>query len=140
MGRHSNLLLLDEQRRIIALGRQVRDHQSRVRPLSTGDSYSPPPMLQGLAPDPTEGFERWKERLSLLPIPLRKALQQTYQGISPALALQLAGDHLNTPVDSLDALHPGETPRLGNDRRSPPPGRTAHARACLLYTSPSPRD
>ena len=31
MGRHSNLLLLDEQRRIIALGRQVRDHQSRVR-------------------------------------------------------------------------------------------------------------
>ena len=105
MGRHSNLLLLDEQRRIIALGRQVRDHQSRVRPLSTGDSYSPPPMLQGLAPDPTEGFERWKERLSLVPIDLRKALQQTYQGISPALALQLAGDHLNTPVDSLDAHH-----------------------------------
>ena len=105
MGRHSNLLLLDEQRRIIALGRQVRDHQSRVRPLSTGDSYSPPPMLQGLAPDPTEGFERWKERLSLVPIALRKALQQTYQGISPVLALQLAGEHLNTPVDSLDAHH-----------------------------------
>ena len=103
MGRHSNLLLLDEQRRIIALGRQVRDHQSRVRPLSTGDSYSPPPMLQGLAPDRTEGFERWKERLSLVPIPLRKAFQQTYQGISPALAEQLAGDNLNTPVDSLDS-------------------------------------
>ena len=62
-------------------------------------------MLQGLAPDPTEGFERWKERLSLVPIALRKALQQTYQGISPALALQLAGEHLNTPVDSLDARH-----------------------------------
>ena len=62
-------------------------------------------MLQGLAPDPTEGFERWKERLSLVPITLRKALQQTYQGISPALALQLAGNHLNTPVDSLDARH-----------------------------------
>ena len=105
MGRHSNLLLLDEQRRIIALGRQVRDHQSRVRPLSTGDSYSQPPMLQGLAPDRSEGFERWKERLSLVPVPLRKALQQTYQGISPALAQQLAGDHVNTPVDSLDARH-----------------------------------
>jgi predicted ribosome quality control (RQC) complex YloA/Tae2 family protein len=60
-------------------------------------------MLQGLAPDRTEGFERWKERLSLVPIPLRKAFQQTYQGISPALAGQLAGDHVNTPVDSLDA-------------------------------------
>ena len=103
MGRHSNLLLLDEQRRIIALGRQVREHQSRVRPLSTGDAYSPPPTLQGLAPDQTESFERWQERLSLLPIPLRKAFQQTYQGISPALAAQLAGDNLNTPVDSLGA-------------------------------------
>ncbi len=103
MGRHSNLLLLDEQRRIIALGRQVRDHQSRVRPLSTGDAYSPPPTLQGLAPDQTEGFQRWQERLSLVPIPLRKAFQQTYQGISPALAAQIAGDNLNTPVDRLDA-------------------------------------
>ena len=103
MGRHSNLLLLDEQRRIIALGRQVRDYHSRVRPLSTGDQYSPPPTLQGLAPDRSEGFERWQERLSLLPIPLRKAFQQTYQGISPALAAQLAGDNLNTPVDSLNA-------------------------------------
>jgi len=103
MGRHSNLLLLDEQRRIIALGRQVREHQSRIRPLSTGDAYTPPPTLQGLAPDRTEGFERWQQRLSLVPIPLRKAFQQTYQGISPALAAQLAGDDLNSPVDSLDA-------------------------------------
>ena len=102
MGRHSNLLLLDEQRRIIALGRQVREHQSRVRPLSTGDSYSPPPTLQGLAPDRTESFERWQARLSLVPIPLRKAFQQTYQGISPALAAQLAGDNLNKPVDTLE--------------------------------------
>ncbi len=102
MGRHSNLLLLDEQRRIIALGRQVRDHQSRIRPLSTGDAYTPPPTLQGLAPDRTEGFERWQQRLSLVPIPLRKAFQQTYQGISPALAAQLAGDDLNSPVDSLN--------------------------------------
>ena len=33
MGRHSNLLLLDQRRQVIALGRQVRDHQSRVRPI-----------------------------------------------------------------------------------------------------------
>ena len=50
MGRHSNLLLLDERQRVIAIGRQVRDHQSRVRPISTGDSYAPPPPLQARAP------------------------------------------------------------------------------------------
>ena len=102
MGRHSNLLLLDEQRRIIALGRQVRDHQSRVRPISTGDDYCPPPPLQGDRPDSKERFERWQERLSLIPIPLKQALQQTYQGISPALATQLAGNWLSTSVDQLE--------------------------------------
>ena len=103
MGRHSNLLLLDEQRRVIAPGRQVRDHQSRIRPISTGDDYCPPPPLQGHRPDKTERFERWQERLSLIPIPLKKALQQTYQGISPALATQLAGSWLTTSVDQLKA-------------------------------------
>ena len=102
MGRHSNLLLLDEQRQLVALGRQVRDHQSRVRPIGTGDSYLPPPPLQGQAPSSTEGFERWRERLLLLPIPLRKALQQAYQGISPPLARQLAGERLTTSVDQLE--------------------------------------
>ena len=102
MGRHSNLLLLDEQRQVVALGRQVRDHQSRVRPIGTGDSYLPPPPLQGQAPSSTEGFERWRERLLLLPIPLRKALQQAYQGISPPLARQLAGERLTTSVDQLE--------------------------------------
>ena len=110
MGRHSNLLLLDQERRVIALGRQVRDHQSRVRPISTGDLYGPPPALQGHPPSSEESFERWRDRLSLLPLPLRKALQQTYQGISPPLARQLAGQQLNTPVNELtssawQALH-----------------------------------
>ena len=94
MGRHSNLLLLDEQRQVVALGRQVRDHQSRVRPIGTGDAYLPPPPLQGQAPSSTEGFERWRDRLRLLPLPLRKALPQAYQGISPPLARQLAGELL----------------------------------------------
>ena len=103
MGRHSNLLLLDQERRVIALGRQVRDHQSRVRPISTRDLYAPPPALQGHPPSSDESFERWRDRLRLLPLPLRKALQQTYQGISPPLARNLAGLESNTPVDELSS-------------------------------------
>ena len=57
-----------------------------------------------------EGFERWRDRLSLVPLPLRKALQQTYQGISPSLTQQLAGQLTETPVQELlseswEALH-----------------------------------
>ena len=102
MGRHSNMLLLDAQRQIIALGRQVRDHQSRVRPIGTGDLYTPPPSLQGQPPQQHESYQRWRERLTLLPLSLKKALQQTYQGISPPLVRQLAGSNLHRPVQELD--------------------------------------
>ncbi len=94
MGRHSNLVLLDSKKKIITLGRQIRNHQSRVRPLSTGDLYISPPCLQGIVPSTKEPFERWKRRLCLLPISLKKALIESYQGISPALALQLAGEEI----------------------------------------------
>lgn len=92
MGRHSNLFLLDEQRRVVAAARQVRQQQSRLRPIGTGDPYSPPPPLSGQPPARSESFESWQRQLCLLPLPLLKALQSAYQGISPALALQLAGD------------------------------------------------
>ena len=89
MGRHSNVLLLDDQKRITAIARQVRQHQSRVRPLSSGDPYIPPPSLQSLPPSSEEPFEQWKRRLTLVPVNLGKALRETYQGISPSLTKQL---------------------------------------------------
>ncbi|CAI8349617.1 MAG: Uncharacterised protein [Cyanobium sp. ARS6] len=89
MGRHSNVLLLDEQQRITAIARQVRQHQSRVRPLSSGDPYIPPPSLQNLPPSLEEPFEQWQRRLTLVPLGLGQALRDTYQGISPALTRQL---------------------------------------------------
>jgi predicted ribosome quality control (RQC) complex YloA/Tae2 family protein len=105
MGRHSNLFLLDEQGLVVATGRQVREHQSRLRPIGTGDAYSPPPPLQGAIPELEEPFERWQLRLSLLPEPLSKALMGSYRGISPALRNQLmlqAGLDGQTPVHFLE--------------------------------------
>ncbi len=92
MGRHSNLLLLNQEKEVITLGRQIKKNQSRLRPIGTGDIYVAPPPLRGIKPNHEESFESWKERLSLLPITLEKALQQSYQGISPSLALQLTGE------------------------------------------------
>ena len=94
MGRRSNLFLLDERRRVVAAGRQVRPEQSRLRPIGTGDPYSPPPPLAGEPPRSEESLDDWRRRLSLVPLPLQRALQDAYQGISPGLARQL--------VDGLD--------------------------------------
>jgi len=89
MGRHSNLFLLDEQRRIVALGRQVRPDQSRLRPIGTGDAYRPPPSMAGEPPRRLESQESWRRRLSMVPVSLKQALLQAYQGTSPALIRQL---------------------------------------------------
>ncbi len=89
MGRHSNLFLLDEQRRVIALGRQVRSDQSRRRPIGTGDAYGPPPSMAGEPPRRLESQESWRRRLTLVPVSLKRALLEAYQGTSPALVRQL---------------------------------------------------
>ncbi len=91
MGRHSNVLLLDHQRRVITLGRQVRENQSRLRPIGTGDIYIQPPPLKGIEPKQKESLKLWKERLCLIPTStFKNALQESYQGISPSLAMQIA--------------------------------------------------
>ena len=89
MGRHSNLLLLDADRQVVALARQVKPQQSRLRPIGTGDPYQPPPPLAGEPPRLEENFASWQRRLRLVPLPLQQALRDAYQGISPALLRQL---------------------------------------------------
>ena len=89
MGRHSNLLLLDADRQVVALARQVKPQQSRLRPIGTGDPYQPPPPLAGEPPHLEESFGSWQRRLRLVPLPLQQALRDAYQGISPSLLRQL---------------------------------------------------
>ncbi|MFN9871710.1 MAG: NFACT family protein [Cyanobacteriota bacterium] len=119
MGRHSNLFLLDEERRVISLARQVRADQSRLRPIATGDTYTAPPAAAGEPPRRSESEASWRRRLSLLPLPLGEALRRAYQGIGPALARQLlegpgageagadsmAAELLERPVAGLEEAH-----------------------------------
>jgi len=112
MGRHSNVFLLDDQGRVVSLARQVREQHSRLRPITSGSFYGRPPALQSDPPSLSESQERWRRRLQLVPVTLRQALQQTYQGISPALALQLAAGAqepapvlLARRVDTLSQAH-----------------------------------
>jgi len=116
MGRHSNLFLLDAERRVIAAARQVKPSQSRLRPIATGDPYSPPPPLSGEPPRLGSSQADWLRRLTLQPLPLGQALRQAYQGISPALVGQLlaglpSGPSPATPVAAID---PGQWQVLWN--------------------------
>ena len=43
MGKHSNIFFLDNNKKIIAVGKQINSNQSSFRIISTGSIYSEPP-------------------------------------------------------------------------------------------------
>ena len=90
MGRHSNLLLLDENDRILEATRHVNPEMSRVRQIQPGMTYLPPPAQDKLDPGTVTAGELYA-RLSAMPgEKLSRALADTVTGLSRASAEELA--------------------------------------------------
>jgi len=102
MGRHSNILLLDRTNKVITLGKQIKDNQSRLRPIGTGDIYTSPPPLKGIVPKSSESFNSWRNNICLVPSTFKNCLKNTYQGISPALTLQIASNDYDEALNIIN--------------------------------------
>ena len=102
MGRHSNIFLLDKSGKVITLGKQIKASQSRLRPIGTGDIYTSPPPLKGLLPKYSESFNSWKENICLVPSTFKNSLKDTYQGVSPALTLQIASNNYDDAIEIIN--------------------------------------
>nr|AHF25187.1 fibronectin-binding A domain-containing protein [uncultured bacterium Contig87] len=90
MGRHSNLVLLDENGKILEATRHVNMEMSRVRQIQPGMTYAPPPPQDRLGPDDWSA-EKLYARLSALPEGrLEKALGDSITGLSRVSAEELA--------------------------------------------------
>ena len=99
MGRHSNLLLLDENDKILEATRHVNPEMSRVRQIQPGMTYVPPPAQDRLDPG-TLTAEELYEKLSKaedLSVPaggahklFSAALADSVTGLSRAAAEELA--------------------------------------------------
>ena len=90
MGRHSNLLLLDENSRILEAVRHVNPEMSRIRQIQPGMTYLPPPPQDRLSPEEITG-ENLFARLNALPEgSFAKALAETVTGLSRVAAEELA--------------------------------------------------
>ncbi len=89
MGKHSNIFYLDNNQKIIAVGKQINSNQSSFRVVCTGSIYSDPPTNIKKEPSPNESYEEWKESISSVPESLKYCLINTYQGVSPILTKQL---------------------------------------------------
>ena len=111
MGKYSNAILTTADGTIVTAAHQVSAQQSRVRPIQTGDRYSAPPKLTEATPQPTESFDRWWERVSLIPGPISRQLLKTYRGLSSPLVKSLL------TAAEIDPQQPVETLELAGQRR-----------------------
>ena len=107
MGRHSNLLLVDESGRIRDAVKRVTPKMSRVRPIFPGNDYVPPPPQNKLDPrnvgpsDLLDAAAEDKRNLS-------RWLVGTFQGVSPLIATELiyrAGINPGLSPEQLSVAH-----------------------------------
>lgn len=90
MGRHSNLMLVDGENRILEAARHVNADMSRVRQIQPGLPYLPPPAQDKLAPETCKA-EVLAQKLRVQgDVPLHKALGQCIAGLSGPAAKELA--------------------------------------------------
>ena len=90
MGRHSNLLLLDENGRILEAVRHVNPEMSRIRQIQPGMAYLPPPPQDRLSPDDVTCESLLARLAACSEDDFSRALAQAVTGLSRVAAEELA--------------------------------------------------
>lgn len=104
MGRHSNLMLLDEDGRILEAARHVSADMSRVRQIQPGLPYLPPPAQDKIAPEDADAENLLAKLEAQGDVPLQKALAASVSGLSNPAAKELAYRVLPAECDRTDNL------------------------------------
>ncbi|MEL6501811.1 MAG: NFACT family protein, partial [Cyanobacteria bacterium J06623_1] len=112
MGKYSNVILTDSEQQIITPARQISSAQSSVRPIQTGQRYEVPPAMTGTAPKLAETYQRWQERVSLVPGQLKRQLLKSYRGLSPRVATEIAIAAGLSPQQKTDTLQESDWQEL----------------------------
>ena len=102
MGRHSNLMLLDENGRVLEATRHVGIDMSRVRQIQPGLPYLPPPGQDKLDPETMNAAELAERLRREGDVPLKKALAASVSGLSMQAAAELAYRVLSAGGDRTD--------------------------------------
>ena len=107
MGRHSNLMLLDGNGRILEAAKHVNAEMSRVRQIQPGMAYEAPPAQDRLSPEGLTGEALLEKIREQGDIPFRKALAGAVTGLSFPAAQEIARRVLapgeENPEDPADA-------------------------------------
>lgn len=105
MGKHSNIILLNDDRTIADSIKHISANISSVREVLPGRIYFLPQTTEKKNPLDTD-YESFHKSIQETPLPLSKAIYTNYTGISPLFSEELcarSGLDGNRPFDSLDA-------------------------------------
>ena len=115
MGRHSNLILVDGQGRIIDAARHVNQDMSRVRQIQPGLAYAPPPGQDKLPPEDATAERLLPYLEQYASLPLAKALGQSLTGFSMPAARELCCRLTGSAQGTLTAAELPEAARRAAD-------------------------
>jgi predicted ribosome quality control (RQC) complex YloA/Tae2 family protein len=104
MGKYSNVILTTADGLIVTAAHQVSTSQSRVRAIQTGRPYELPPGLTGPTPSLQESQASWRDRLTLIPGPLKSTILKVYRGLSSALVLEILEEAKLDPTQLTNTL------------------------------------
>lgn len=119
MGRHSNLILVDEENRVVESAKHVTPAMSRVRPILPRLPYLPPPPPDRL--DPRAMTSAGAERFLLDMSPrdsLSRALVRHFRGLSPQMANEIAFQTTGSTESRASELDPSSAPKLAQNTLS----------------------
>jgi predicted ribosome quality control (RQC) complex YloA/Tae2 family protein len=108
MGKYSNVTLTDANNLIITTAHQVSSQQSSVRTIQTGQPYELPPAQIDPMPNLEESFDRWRDRVRLIPDKLNYRLVRSYRGLSTALVNSTIAEAGLNPTQTTDTLSPSD--------------------------------
>ncbi|MGB8702167.1 MAG: NFACT RNA binding domain-containing protein [Thermosynechococcaceae cyanobacterium] len=112
MGKYSNVILTTADQIVVTAAHQVNANQSRIRTIQTGQRYESPPPLTGPTPTLQESLDHWRDRLTLIPGPLKTTLVKQYRGLSSMLVLEMLAAADLAPAQTTDTLTDTDWMRL----------------------------
>lgn len=104
MGRHSNLMLVDGEGKILDAARHVSADMSRVRQVQPGLPYLPPPAQDKISPEDVTAETLLNKLRNAGDVPLHKALAASVSGLSNPAARELAFRVLSPGSDRAEDL------------------------------------
>ena len=110
MGRHSNIILLSAEGRIIDAARHITEELSRVRQILPGLTYSLPPTQEKLDPENVDE-KSLASRLSMEGGTIEKAILHTLAGFSPQAAREACARLLLDPEQNVQVVDISELAR-----------------------------